>query len=156
MSTPKHAIPVMYHYQASKEVTYNEAMYVLDFFANPSVLDRDLTAPPGSPADGDAYIVASGATGAWLGEDDNIAHRWGNKWNFYPPFKGLKVWVVDEAKWIFYTTAWVNVTVSGLVEFIVKTDTGDPSGYDGLVCINEYDNTIKMYGDGGWRSLGSW
>jgi hypothetical protein len=30
-----------------------------------SVLDKDLTAPPGSPTLGAAYIVAAGATGAW-------------------------------------------------------------------------------------------
>jgi hypothetical protein len=38
-----------------------------------AVLDRHLTAPPASPADGDRYIVASGAAGAWAGWDLNVA-----------------------------------------------------------------------------------
>ena len=46
---------------------------MLDGLVQLSVLDRDLTAPPGSPADGDRYIVASGATGDWAGWDLNVA-----------------------------------------------------------------------------------
>jgi len=32
-----------------------------------------LAAPPASPADGDRYNVASGATGDWVGWDLNVA-----------------------------------------------------------------------------------
>jgi hypothetical protein len=40
---------------------------------------------------------------------------------------------------------------------VIKTDTGDPSySYDGMICINTFDNNIKMYGDSGWRELGTW
>ena len=49
--------------QAQKHVTHNEALRLLDGLVQLSVLDRDLTAPPGSPADGDRYIVASGGDG---------------------------------------------------------------------------------------------
>ena len=38
-----------------------------------SVKDRDLTAPPGSPSEGDRYIVATGGSGAWSGHDLEIA-----------------------------------------------------------------------------------
>uniref|UniRef100_A0A6M3J8R6 Uncharacterized protein n=1 Tax=viral metagenome TaxID=1070528 RepID=A0A6M3J8R6_9ZZZZ len=37
------------------------------------VLDKTLATPPGSPSDGDAYVVASGGTGDWLGHDDEVA-----------------------------------------------------------------------------------
>ena len=36
------------------------------------VIDRDLTAPPGSESPGDAYIVGPAATGDWAGLDDAI------------------------------------------------------------------------------------
>ena len=41
---------------------------------------------------------------------------------------------------------------------IVKTDTGDPaSGLEGQHCINTFDNTLKMYAEGAWRSIAtSW
>ena len=56
-------LPYILAAQAQKHVTHNEALRILDGLVQLSVLDRDLTSPPGSPADGDRYIVASGATG---------------------------------------------------------------------------------------------
>lgn len=47
-----------------------------------------------------------------------------------------------------------KLIVAGIVR---KTTTGDPSQvHEGLMCINTNDNTIKMYGDGAWRTLASW
>jgi len=37
-----------------------------------------------------------------------------------------------------------------------KTTTGDPTGVEGLIYWNTIDNAIKMYADGGWRTLASW
>ena len=40
---------------------------------------------------------------------------------------------------------------------VTKADTGDPgSAVEGLICINTYDNTLKIYADGGWRQLATW
>ncbi len=66
-------LPYILAAQAQKHVTHNEALRLLDGLVQLSVLDRDLTAPPGSPADGDRYIVCSGATGDWAGWDLNVA-----------------------------------------------------------------------------------
>ena len=44
------------------------------------VIDADLSAPPGSPSEGDRYIVGPSATGDWSGHDGEIADRhpvWG-------------------------------------------------------------------------------
>lgn len=43
--------------------------------------------------------------------------------------------------------------VVGVIE--TKTDTGDPTGYEGRMVINTFDNTFKIYADGGWRTLAS-
>jgi hypothetical protein len=53
-------LPYILAAQAQKHVTHNEALRILDGLVQLSVLDRDLAAPPASPADGDRYIVASG------------------------------------------------------------------------------------------------
>ena len=37
-----------------------------------------------------------------------------------------------------------------------KTTTGDPAGVEGKIYWNTIDNVIKMYADGGWRTLASW
>ena len=56
-------LPYILASQAQKLSTHNEAIRLFDALVQLSVLDRDLTAPPASPADGERYIVASGATG---------------------------------------------------------------------------------------------
>jgi len=69
----------------------------LDYFAawlNCVVLSVGDTAPPGSPTNGDRYIVGASATGEWATHDDALAvHRDG--WQFYAPTAG--VWVKDLA-----------------------------------------------------------
>jgi hypothetical protein len=41
--------------------------------------------------------------------------------------------------------------------FEVKTTTGDPTGRGNFhFVINTFDNTVKVYGDEGWRTLVSW
>ena len=59
--------------QSQKHVTVNDALSGLDTLVQLAVLDRDLTAPPGSPVEGDRYRVAAGATGAWVGQASKIA-----------------------------------------------------------------------------------
>ena len=46
-----------------------------------------------------------------------------------------------------------KIVVAG---FLIKTDTGDPAQvHEGLGCINTFDNTVKIYADGGWRTIAS-
>lgn len=38
-----------------------------------------------------------------------------------------------------------------------KTDTGDPTDvFEGMLCINTFDNTYKVYADGAWRTITTW
>ena len=72
-----------------------------------SVKDKDLTAPPGSPSTGDRYIVASVATGAWTGQEDDIAEWTGSAWSFDTPLGGWAVWVDDENEmYVFDGSSW--------------------------------------------------
>ena len=100
-------LPYILAAQAQKHVTHNEALRILDGLVQPSVLDRDLTAPPASPADGDRYIVASGATGAWAGWDLNVALWTDGVWLRLPPRRGWRAWVEDEGLLLVWTgAAW--------------------------------------------------
>ena len=77
-----------------------------------SVLDRDLTTPPGSPIDGDRYIVASGATGLWAGWDLNVTTWVDGVWMRLVPRPGWLVWIADEATVAVWTgTIWKLVGV---------------------------------------------
>lgn len=64
------------------------------FGFHPSVKSRALTAPPGSPVNGDAYIPAAGATGAWAGHAGEVAVYDGG-WAFAAPRDGFLVHVAD-------------------------------------------------------------
>lgn len=99
MTTPNLNLPELVENQAQKYLTHNQALNVLDGIVQLSVKDRDLTAPPAEPADGDRYIVAAAATGAWAGHDTQIAHYVSpTGWQFYAPARGWLCFVVDEMK----------------------------------------------------------
>ena len=89
-------LPYLLAAQAQKHVTVNEALRLLDGLVQLAVIDRHLTAPPASPADGARYIVASGATGAWAGWDLNVADHVDGAWMRLVPRSGWQEWVVDE------------------------------------------------------------
>lgn len=39
----------------------------------------------------------------------------------------------------------------------IKDDTGDPGDhFGGMICINKFDNNIRMWAEGAWRTLASW
>ncbi|MGP6089735.1 DUF2793 domain-containing protein [Antarctobacter jejuensis] len=108
-------LPYIAAAQAQKHVTHNEALRILDGLVHLSVLDRDLAAPPGSPADGDRYIVASGATGDWAGWDLNVALWTDGAWLRLPPRTGWRAWVEDEnLLLVFEGFGWVGTTPAEL------------------------------------------
>ena len=69
------ALPYIDAAQAQKHVTHNEALRMLDTLVQLAVLDRDLNAPPGSPAEGQRWIVKASPspTGAWAGHGNQVA-----------------------------------------------------------------------------------
>lgn len=108
-------MPYILAAQAQKHVTHNEALRLLDGLVQLSVLDRDLTAPPGSPADGDRYIVASGATGDWAGWDLNVALFTDGAWLRLPPRAGWRAWIEDEGILLVYDgLSWIGITPAAL------------------------------------------
>lgn len=110
MPTPRLTLPYIVQGQAQKEATHNDALVRLDALVDLYILDRDLAVPPGSPADGDAYIVAASPTGAWAGQAGNIAYLIDGAWRFYVPVKGLVAYVADEQKMIVFTASgWVDL-----------------------------------------------
>lgn len=94
--TPILSLPYIQPSQAQKHVTHNEALRTLDFITQLAVISRVLTSPPGSPGNGDRYVVATGATGAWAGQVANIAIWTDSSWNFVTPLSGWMAHVLDE------------------------------------------------------------
>lgn len=112
--TPNLSLPYIAAAQAQKHVTHNEAIRALDAIVQLAVLDRDFTAPPATPSDGDRFIVAVGANGDWAGHDGSIAAWQDGAWMFYAPQEGWLVWIGDEQTLVAYDgAAWVSVGGGG-------------------------------------------
>tara|TARA_R110002110_G_scaffold296500_1_gene510747 strand:+ start:3844 stop:5766 length:1923 start_codon:yes stop_codon:yes gene_type:complete len=105
-------LPYILAAQAQKHVTHNEALRLLDGLVQLSVLDRNRTTPPASPADGDRHIVASGASGLWAGWDLNVAFWIDGVWMLLVPRPGWLAWIADEAAFVVWNgSAWDPVGV---------------------------------------------
>lgn len=59
------------------------------------VLSMTLTAPPASPAVGDVYLVATGASGAWTGQSGKIAEYTASGWGIITPPDGHGISLPD-------------------------------------------------------------
>lgn len=57
------------------------------------------------------------------------------------------------------TSGTKKITLAELrvaVGITTKATTGDATGREGLIVINTFDNNVKIYADGAWRSLATW
>lgn len=90
MTTPNLALSELVANQSQPHVTVNAALRSLDACVQLAVISAIETGPPGSPADGDRYIVASTGTGAWTGHGGEIAYyvAASTEWRFLDPNDG--------------------------------------------------------------------
>ena len=113
-TTSNLGLPFIAAAQAQKHVTHNEALRALDAVVQLMVLDNDLSAPPGAPPEGARYIVAAGASGAWTGQEGQIAAFQDGAWAFYSPREEWLAWVADEAAAYVWTgSAWSTLGAGG-------------------------------------------
>lgn len=108
--TPRLNLPYIAPQQAQKQVTYNEAMRTLDMLVQPVVKSGSIATPPGSPAEGDAYLVDASPTGAWSGKAGSIAGFVDGGWSFFTPRDGWLLYVEDDDVFIQRQSgSWINV-----------------------------------------------
>lgn len=133
-------LPYIAASQSQKHVTHNEALRLLDGLVQLSALDRDLTAPPGSPADGARYIVAASATGEWAGWDGSVAMYSDGSWYRLVPRTGWFCWVQDESSALVWSgSAWIAWSSAvGLLEqaAVVEVAKG-PAGFTTGIAVAE-------------------
>lgn len=127
--TPNLDLPYIMAAQAQKHVTHNEAIRALDAVVQIGVADRDLAIPPTSPVEGDRYIIAAGATGAWAGSEGQVAAWQDGAWILYAPREGWLAWVADEDVLVAWDgAAWVTAG-GGASLFTELADA--PANYSG-------------------------
>lgn len=115
MTTPNLSLSELTANQAQPHVTVNASIRMLDALVQMAVLAQQ-NSPPGSPADGQRYIVGDTPTGAWVGHEADVAWYNGTAWQYLTPEAGWLAWVVNEAALYVY-------------------NTGSPSGWQLLVAL---------------------
>lgn len=115
------ALPYLEAAQAQKHVTMNDALRRLDAVVQLAVEARTLTAPPPSPQEGDRYLVAGGATGAWEGHDLEVAAYADGAWVFFVPRPGWITFVQAEGAILYFTgAAWEILVSAGDFETVAR------------------------------------
>jgi len=159
MNTPNLDLEPLVSAQAQKHVTVNEALARIDAATQLAVLDRDAPDPPASPADGDRYLLPTGATGAWNGRDGTIA-AWESAtggWMFLTPRAGWRLWVIDEGKLVVFTdtgwqeagggTASANPVIDGLVGVNTTADATNRLAVKSDAVLFSHDDVTPGTGD---------
>lgn len=173
-------LPYLAAEQAQKHVTMNGALGLLDLVVQLRAINRTRTSPPGSPVEGDNYIVAASPTGSWAGHENDIACYVNGSWVFLTPQTGWHCWVIEEgattvysgSAWqggpSFFTMKWTHPTIASGVLTITSsavapapesggTDdiTSISGGQDGtyLIIAGTNGKTINLI-DGGNLKLG--
>ena len=104
------ALPFIEGGELLPDVTLNETLRLIDTLVQLAIVDRDLNAPPGSPVEGQRWIVKASPspTGAWAGHGNHIAAWQDGGWVFCVPKVGWFAYVIDESALIAWSgTAWV-------------------------------------------------
>jgi hypothetical protein len=141
---------------AANQTLANTTFAQLNQLVQPAVLDKDLNAPPTSPADEALYIVGPSPTGAWAGKAAQLAY-WLNTtsaWQFISPQNGFMVKVLDEAKWYDYTGSVWEVFSSGetpaeavdIVRVYSHSVTDLSAITAGVINLVYYDASVSSFG----------
>lgn len=111
--SPKFGITYLEGSQAQKHISANEGFRRVEALTQIVVIDRNLTTPPGSPANLDTYIPAATATGDWTGAENDIAFYDLDEWVIVPPAEGMIAYIDDENQWVYWNgTSWADLPFS--------------------------------------------
>lgn len=114
-TTPHVDIPLLHTAQGSPRTRHNLAMLHADLHAAPAIKEFR-TAPPGSPADLDAYYVDGTGSGAWAGKNKTIQLAKDGIWYTSQPYRGMRIFALHEEStapapefvyWFDDTEEWV-------------------------------------------------
>lgn len=110
-------LPYIMPSQAQKHVTHNEALSILDALVQLSVVSATVATPPGSPAEGQRWVVPAGATGAWSGQAGKIAAWYDGAWLFLAPRQGWTAYSTSATRLLaFDGAAWVDAINIGIAD----------------------------------------
>ncbi len=143
LRTPKADFPAISDQQGSAEARHNLGLRHVEAIVV-GVINRTTNTPPGSPTDGDAYIVGDTPTGDWVTHADDLAFDKSGEWEYKTPWEGLRVYCAAEDTLLEWSgTAWV-----ALDGFQTLTDAA-------TITWNVKDGRSSVVTLGGNRTLGN-
>jgi len=80
-----------------------------------SVENQTTNTPPGSPAEGNCYIIGPSPTGAWSGAAGRIAVYQDSAWVIFTPVEGWRAWdKSSDIDYVFNGSSWVSPLASAI------------------------------------------
>lgn len=131
---------VIYHYSAGGSWSSGFPFYTIP--ANgilPSMIkygrftlpieNQTTNSPPGTPADGDCYVIGSSPTGAWTGKAGRIALYESSAWAYYLPYEGAQLYdkssdaviKYDGAAWVAQVAGYSSVSNAADKDLVTGT-----------------------------------
>jgi hypothetical protein len=104
-ASPRYDLAFLFAGQAQKEFAVNEAHARIDALLHPAI-EGVATAPPGSPGDGECWLVDAGATGDWTAHDGEMACFEAGNWIFVVPRDGMRLLDRSTGQLMLYRSAW--------------------------------------------------
>lgn len=104
-TTPRFGLPLLFAGQAQKEFFVNEAHALVDALLH-AACEGETATPPATPAEGETWLVASGASGAWAGEDGKLAAFQSGTWLFASPNDGMRLFDRATGQVLLYRGGW--------------------------------------------------
>lgn len=100
MTTPLLSIPELPTGQNTSPETINEMIRKAEAgaFGPFPIEDDDLLSPPGSPSDGQVYLINGTGAGGWTGHNNSVALYLSTGWVYYSIREGMAFWIKDENK----------------------------------------------------------
>lgn len=134
----------LFHSWSQGESGWNQQndfnIMTLGALAQLACITKGLNTPPGSPADGDTYIVGSAPTGAWQNKEAYIAVYRANltAWQLYQPRNGWRCRVNDENTDVFYKDGTWSY---GPAETLARPGVNNQTGTTYSLVLTD-DNTV--------------
>jgi hypothetical protein len=106
-STSRFSLPMLFQGQAQKEFYFNEAMSLVDALLFP-VVEGESPVAPANPIEGEAWLVAIGASGDWVDQEHSVAIAIAGSWNFVQPGDGMVLFDKTAGQTVRFENSWIR------------------------------------------------
>lgn len=115
-TTPNTQIPLIEQNEINGHVTYGTGSQINDLH-NQAIVEAIQTAEPGSPQEGQAWIINGTPTGSNWGSDasaNQVAHYYGGIWHYYNPQEGWRFYNKTSSSLFYFDgIQWTSFSAPG-------------------------------------------